>query len=165
MPHADETLEKDPAIDFENLSQKPENSFGYLVRRCHRRFDRALNARLAGHGIKTGFWYYLRVLWMGDRVTQKYLSDMTNVAENTTVSMIEGMAKAGIVKRVLDEADKRKRLVELTAQGRALEGKLTHHAVEINQIAVSGISVRDLATCRRVLLRMSENLERDLPGD
>lgn len=52
----------------------PEQSLGYQVRRCHRRFDRLLSAYLARHDLKTGFWYYLRVLWLKDGVTQKYLT-------------------------------------------------------------------------------------------
>lgn len=145
-----------------NLATEPDRSFGYQVRRCHRRFDRLLNARLAAHDIKTGFWYYLRVLWIGDHVTQKYLSDMTNVAENTTVSMIEGMVNAGLVQRVFDDKDRRKRLIKLTEKGRSLKSGLMGYAVEINQTATQGIEAEELAICRKVLGQMSENLERAL---
>ncbi|MFK5073796.1 MarR family winged helix-turn-helix transcriptional regulator, partial [Klebsiella pneumoniae] len=75
----------------------PTRSLGYQVRRCHRRFDRLLSSRLARHGLDTGFWYYLRVLWHGDGVNQKYLSDATGVAENTTAKLITAMEKRGLV--------------------------------------------------------------------
>ncbi|WP_256869250.1 MarR family winged helix-turn-helix transcriptional regulator [Sphingobium lactosutens] len=154
------TMDEDEVIG--KIARMPEKSFGYLVRRCHRRFDRLLNARLATHDIKTGFWYYLRVLWIRDQVTQKYLSDMTNVAENTTVTMIEGMVNSGLVQREVDATDKRKRLVGLTPYGRSLENKLMGHAVEINRIATRGIKEEDLEVSRRVLARMSENLQQEL---
>lgn len=137
----------------------PERSLGYQVRRCHRRFDRLLNARLVNHDLKTGFWYYLRVLWIEDDVTQKYLSDMTNVTETTTVSMINGMAQNGLVTRTRDTVDKRKMRVKLTERGRALEGDLMKYAVDINRVALEGISPADAKTCVRVLERMSANLQ------
>ena len=140
----------------------PEKSLGYQVRRCHRRFDRLLNAYLSRNDLKTGFWYYLRVLWLGDGVTQKFLSDMTNVTENTTVAMINGMVTHGLVDRVRDEKDRRKIRIHLTDRGRALEGELMQHAIEINRVAQAGIDPDDIATCASVLRRMSQNLQEAL---
>lgn len=137
----------------------PENSFGYMVRRCHRRFDRVLNARLSSHGLKTGFWYYLRALWMEDDVTQKRLSEVTNVTETTTVALINGMMDHGLVTRERSTVDKRRMQVRLTQEGRRLEGVLMHHAEEINELATAGIAAEDLAICADVLRRMSENLQ------
>ncbi|MDQ8757431.1 MarR family winged helix-turn-helix transcriptional regulator [Sphingosinicella sp. LHD-64] len=137
----------------------PQKSFGHQVRRCHRRFDRLLSARLAPHGLKTGFWYYLRALWIADDVTQKQLSDLTNVTETTTVSMINGMIRHGLVDRSRDLADKRKMRVKLTPEGRALEKELIGYALEINAIAMAGIAPKELATCLSVLSRMSANLQ------
>ncbi|WP_238473979.1 hypothetical protein [Altericroceibacterium spongiae] len=74
---------------------EPKLSAGYQVRKCHRRFDRLLNFYLAHHNLKTGFWYYLRILWLQDGVSQKYLSDMTNVAENTTASILTPWLRKG----------------------------------------------------------------------
>lgn len=136
----------------------PERSLGYQVRRCHRRFDRLLNAYLSRHNLKTGFWYYLRVLWISDGVTQKYLSDMTNVTENTTASMINGMVQQGLVERVKDDVDRRKLSITLTDQGRALEHELMKYAVDINRVALEGIDPTDVAICASVLQRMSTNL-------
>ncbi len=136
----------------------PELSAGYQVRRCHRRFDRLLTSYLAEHGIKTGYWYYLRVLWIKDGVTQKYLSDMTNVAENTTASILNSMAADGLVTRKRDKEDRRKFSIQLSERGRALEGKLLHVASLINSEATAGIDEAQLEICLNVLNRMAENL-------
>lgn len=136
----------------------PEASAGYQVRRAHRRFDRFLNACLSRHGVKTGFWYYLRVLWIRDGVSQKYLSDMTNVAENTTATIVNSMVEDGLVTRERDTEDRRRFSVLLTDRGRALEKKLMPYAAEINTVATEGIAEADLELCLSVLKRMSENL-------
>lgn len=136
----------------------PELSAGYNVRRCHRRFDRLMSAFLARHGLKIGFWYYLRVLWIRDGVTQKELSDMTNVAENTTASIISSMVNEGLVTRERDEVDRRKFRVSLTERGRKLQSELLHYASKINALATAGISDEELSQCLSVLQRMSGNL-------
>jgi DNA-binding MarR family transcriptional regulator len=135
-----------------------EGSLGYQVRRCHRRFDRLLNAYLSRHGLKTGYWYYLRVLWIGDDLNQRKLSELTNVAENTTVAMISGMAQSGLVVRTRDD-DKRKVRVTLTPKGRMLESEMMGYAVEINRVARAGIDPTEIETCMSVLRRMSANLQ------
>lgn len=136
-----------------------EESLGYQVRRCHRRFDRLLNAYLSRHGLKTGFWYYLRVLWIEDDLNQRKLSDLTNVAENTTVAMINGMAQSGLVVRTRDKEDKRKVRVTLTPKGRRLETEMMGYAVEINRVACAGIDPGEIDICKSVLRRMSVNLQ------
>lgn len=145
-----------------NLVLPPERSLGYQVRRCHRMFDRTLSARLASHDLNSGFWYYLRALWMQDGVTQKELSDVTNVAENTTVTMINLMIKRGLVTRTRDIKDRRKLRISLTPKGRRLQPELFHYAFEINDVAAAGIPSSQIETCLSVLARVSDNLQRTL---
>ena len=141
---------------------QPEESLGYQVRRCHRRFDRLLNAVLAREGLKAGYWYYLRVLWLEDGLTQKQLSDRTNVAENTTAVMINGMVADGLVERRQQLGDRRKQNIVLTERGRELETRLMHHATSINDLASADIPADEVAICLSVLARVSRNLAAEL---
>jgi MarR family transcriptional regulator, organic hydroperoxide resistance regulator len=140
----------------------PQRSLGNQVRRCHRMFDRMLSARLSRHHLNSGFWYYLRALWIQDGRTQKELSDITNVRENTTVGMINLMIKEGFVERARDPVDRRKLRITLTPRGRKLEAELMHYAIEINAIAAAGIHRAEIETCLSVLARAAENLQHAL---
>jgi DNA-binding MarR family transcriptional regulator len=142
------------------MTQKldPGKSIGYQVRLAHRALDRLLSARLAEHGLKTGYWYYLRVLWSEEGVTQKHLSDRINVKENTTVAMILGMEKDGLVVRERHATDRRKMNVFLTEKGRDLQRRLLPVANEINQMARQEIPAEDLKICLRVLDQVQKNL-------
>ncbi|KFL46180.1 hypothetical protein IL54_1596 [Sphingobium sp. ba1] len=91
-------------------------------------------------------------------MTQKYLSDMTNVTENTTVAMINAMLRQGLVQRAKDKDDRRKLRITLTDHGRALEKELMQYAIDINKVAVAGIEPREVEICRSVLERISANL-------
>ncbi len=137
-------------------------SYGFNVRRAHRAFDRLLNAYLSRHGIKTGYWYYLRVLWIQDGLTQKEMSDLNNVSENTTAILIGGMVKDKLVTRSRDGKDRRKWIVRLTPHAVRLRSELLPYAARVNKIAATGITKSELDVCLSVLKRMSANLEAGL---
>lgn len=141
------------------LELNPDLSLGYQVRRCHRLFDRLLNLYLSPHGIGSGFWYYLRVLWRQDDLTQRALSEEINVAENSTVVTLTAMEQRGLIGRIRDAADRRKIRVRLTDQGRSLEEQLMPFAIRINQVAMDGIDPAEVAICLSVLKRAAANLE------
>lgn len=139
-----------------------EESLGFCTRRAHRGFDRLLHAHLARHGVKTGYWYYLRILWSRDGLTQKELSDLTNVAQNTTTAQITCMEADGLVVRERDSTDKRKWLVRLTDKGKQLRSELVPYAHRVNEIAKGEIAENDLAVYRLVSRQLSVNLEKAL---
>jgi DNA-binding MarR family transcriptional regulator len=139
-------------------SLPPDRSLGFQVRRCHRAFDRVLNARLAGEGFSSGFWYFLRALWTEDGVTQKRLAQLTNVTEPTAVTVLSAMDKRGLVKRVRNAEDRRKINVFLTPRAQKLERDLIPIAMGINETACAGVSDADFEICLSVLKKVSENL-------
>ena len=49
-------------------------SLGYLVRDANRAFQRLLEKRISPHGVTRGQWYFLRVLWEEDGLSQRELS-------------------------------------------------------------------------------------------
>ena len=150
-----------PSASDPAASSPGEGSFGFAVRRAHRAFDKALQRRLAPHGIAPGFWYYLRALWDEDGLTQKQLSDRTGVAENTTAAMIAAMMKDGLVTRTRAADDKRKWRIALTARGRGLREALFPYAAEVNELAVADIAPADRELFLDLIERMTANLSED----
>ncbi|TAL28438.1 MarR family winged helix-turn-helix transcriptional regulator [Phenylobacterium sp.] len=139
----------------------PDQSLGFQVRRCHRAFDRVLNAHLAPAGLSSGFWYFLRALWQENGATQRRLAQLNNVTEPTAVAVLGAMERLDLIRRDRNRQDRRKLNVFLTPRGEALEAELIPTAARINDIAGEGVSPADLATCLSVLKRMSDNLTRE----
>lgn len=133
-------------------------SLGHQVRIVHRAFDRLLAARMAPFGIKSGYWYYLRVLWVQEGLTQRELGDAINVKENTTVAMIMAMEKDGLVTRKKHDTDRRKMCVFLTDKAKKLKATMHKIPAEVNEVVTEGISDRDIAKCLSVLDRVSKNI-------
>ena len=121
---------------------------------------RALQARLAAHGVSFGHWTFLRILWERDGLTQRELSADAGVMEPTTVAALRAMEKAGYVTRTQVERNRKNVYVHLTPKGRALKAKLVPLAVEVNEIGLAGVSAADRAATQRTLLAIIDNLSR-----
>jgi DNA-binding PadR family transcriptional regulator len=81
--------------------------------------------------------------------------------EPTTFSALIAMEKLGYIERRKLPHSRKNVYVYLTDAGRALKKKLVPIAEEVNQIAVRGADPADVATTRRTLLLMIENIARD----
>jgi DNA-binding MarR family transcriptional regulator len=138
----------------------PDDRLAHLVKDATRALVRALQMRLAEHSVSFGHWTFLRILWEGDGLTQRELSEQAGVMEPTTFSALNAMERLGYVIRRKRGGDRKKVYVLLTAKGRRLQEKLVPLAEEVNRIAVRGVRPGDIAATRGALLSIIENLVR-----
>jgi MarR family transcriptional regulator, organic hydroperoxide resistance regulator len=135
-------------------------SSGFLVRDANRTFQRLLEKRIAPYGVARGQWYFLRVLWNEDGLSQRELSARVGTMEPTTVIALRTMEKSGLIRRVRSTDDKRRSHVWLTPKAQQLRTELLTLARGITDAAEAGIGRGDLALFRRVIARMTANLDR-----
>jgi DNA-binding MarR family transcriptional regulator len=145
------------AVKGEDYSDRMR-SLGHLSRIAFRDFSAALGSRLAKHGVTSGQWRFLRVLWEEDNISQRQLADRVGTREATAVRSIRSLMKSGLVVRREDPHDARKFRIVLTTKARKLERKLLPYVTEVHAIAARGIAKADLETTRHVLLSMHHNL-------
>src|SRR5580692_4687269 len=159
MPPRPQSKTKPPpprhAVEF-----PPRLSSGYLVRDAHRAFQRLLERRIGPFGVTRGQWYFLRVLWITDGLSQRELSARVGMMEPTTVIALRSMERAGLIRRVRGDDDRRKVRVYLSGKAKRLRNELLTVARGITDVAEAGIAPRDLASFRRVIARMTANLDR-----
>ena len=139
----------------------PNDRLAHLVKDATRALLRALQMRLAEHGVSIGHWTFLRILWEADGITQRELSERAGVMEPTTFSALKTMDKLGFVTRRQLPDSRKKVYVFLTPKGRLLRSRLVPLAEQVNEIAVQGVPAADVAATRRTLLAVLENLARD----
>jgi DNA-binding MarR family transcriptional regulator len=154
------TKRKTPGARGRRVEFPPNESSGYLVRDAHRAFQRLLERRIADYGVTRGQWYFLRVLWTEDGLSQRELSARVGMMEPTTVIALRSMEKSGLIRRVRTADDKRKAQVCLTAKAKGLRNELLRLARGITDQAEDGIRREDVAVFRRVISRMTANLDR-----
>jgi DNA-binding MarR family transcriptional regulator len=135
-------------------------SLGYLVRDANRAFQRLLEKRIAPHGVTRGQWYFLRVLWEEDGLSQRELSARVGMMEPTTVIALRGMEKAGLIRRTRSTDDRRVTRVHLTPKAKRLRGRLLQLSQGVNEQGAQGIGTAELGRFRRVIRRLTRNLDR-----
>lgn len=135
-----------------------DESVGFLVRDLNRAIQRALQAKLAESGVAPGAWYFLRVLWEEEGLTQRELAARVGMMEPTAVIALRGLERAGWIRRRRSPEDRRKILVTLTPAGRALRERLLPLAHEVNARATAGLDAAERAMLIALLRRMRANL-------
>jgi MarR family transcriptional regulator, organic hydroperoxide resistance regulator len=139
----------------------PNDRLAHLVKDATRALVRALQMRLAEHSVSFGHWTFLRILWEGDGLTQRELSEQAGVMEPTTFSALKAMERLGYIRRRQRGGDRKKVYVLLTPKGRRLRDHLVPLAEEVNSIAVRSVRKADITITRCVLLAIIGNLARD----
>lgn len=139
----------------------PDDRLAHLVRDAGRAFNKRLQVRLQKYNVSFGHWTFLRILWTSDGLTQKELSDLAGVMEPTTFSAIQAMEALGYVVRKQKPENRKNMYVHLTPKGKALKKALVPLAVDVNHVAVHGVSQAELLTTRKVLLKVIENLAQE----
>src|SRR5450755_1958081 len=94
----------------------PDDRLAHLVKDATRALVRALQMRLAEHAVSFGHWTFLRILWEGDGLTQRELSERAGVMEPTTFAALKAMERLGTVAR--RQAGSGRKKVFLTPMGR-----------------------------------------------
>jgi len=140
----------------------PDNRLlAHLVKEVWRGLVRALQIRLADHGVSFGQWLFLRILWEREGITQRELSTEAGVMEPTTLQAMKTMEKLGYITRRQLPDSRKKIYIFLTPLGRSLQKKLVPLAEEVNALAIRHIPTRDVSALRGLLSTIIDNLAAD----
>lgn len=135
-----------------------DQSLGYLVRDLNRAIQRGLQARIQPSGVTLGAWYFLRVLWEEESLTQRELAGRIGMQEPTAVIALRGMEEAGWITRERNAQDRRKVHISLTDQGRALRDTLLPEAKAVIAQALDGMAPAEAEVLLALLRRARANL-------
>lgn len=135
-----------------------EDSTGHLVALAARLFGRALQLRIAEHGVSVGQWPLLLILWDEDGLTQRELSRRVHIEEPTTARTLERMERDGLVRRVRNQQDRRQINVFVTEHAAQLRDELIPCAQEVNALATHGLSEQDKTKINSLLSYMIARL-------
>ncbi|BAV63352.1 MarR family winged helix-turn-helix transcriptional regulator [Sphingobium cloacae] len=153
-PDAEILLQTAPPSSIAEL----EDFLPYLVNRLASVGLAVQNRTLGQQGINTVMLRTLSVLHITNGLTVNEIAVQTFVDQSTASRTIDAMAASGWVERRIPETDMRRREIILTEAGRKLLRDcwplMEGHCARLTD----GIHEADLAACRRVLARMTDNL-------
>lgn len=134
----------------------------HLVKDVFRLTSGALQKKLRTHDVQYSHWTLLRVLWMGDGLTQRQLSEQAGISEPSTFATLQVMQAKGYVSRQKMPDNKKQVRVFLTHTGLQLKNSIVPEAEAINDQALQGIDPQDIQATRRTLIAMAHNLNLEL---
>jgi len=135
-----------------------DRSLSFLVRQAHRAFVATLADRLLPHGVSVAEWAVLRRLWQQEGFTQVDLADRMRVRKASLTSVLAGLERKGLLRRIRRGEDLRKYHLFLTKRGRDLKEELHPIGVAINRRAVAGIDPDDAGVVVHLLEKVIANL-------
>src|SRR5262245_45889298 len=137
---------------------------GFLLATTSKAVGRAFNDVLAAEGGSIPIWLILNALLSEPRRSQQDLAHAVGIEGPTLTRHLDGMEKAGLVRRQRATGDRRVIQVELTRRGKTLHGRLLKTVISFNQRLRAGLDARDVETLRRLLGRLKENVGDSLAG-
>ena len=143
------------------LVASSEPPIGLLVSRTAKALDRALDDRLAAVGGSTATWLVLSSLKNGEHRTQGELAEAVGVRSPTLTHHLDGMERAGLLRRERDPANRRVQRVLLTDAGEQLFLRLRRAAAAFDGRLKAGLDDDEAGELRRLLAQLVENAEPD----
>jgi DNA-binding MarR family transcriptional regulator len=145
----------------EELEYKLDESLGFMMTMTERRLKPLLKKCIAleGDGLTYGMWFFLRVLWEADGLTQKELSDRVGMMQPTAVVALRSMETQGFVKIKPDPNDGRSTRIFLTKAGRDVADRMLPMVKGINDFALKGVTAEEFRILRNVLRKVRTNID------
>lgn len=133
----------------------------YLLAHASHLISGQFHDQLRARGISVSTWRLLATLSGGDGMTIGALARIGLYNQPTTTKIIDRLEETGLVERRQDEKDRRKALVFITAQGRAMVDDLLGEAKAHEAKVTASYTPEEMATLKRVLRTLISRLEDD----
>lgn len=145
----------------QELEYKLDESVGFMLTMTERRLKPLLKKCLVleGGGVTYGMWFFLRVLWEEDGLSQRELSERVGMMQPTAVIALRDMERHGFVKIKPDPADGRGTRIFLTKEGRQVADRMLPMVKGINEFVLAGISAEEFKMLRTILRKMRANID------
>jgi len=147
-----------------NKSEAPQvlplaRSLGYHIRELSESLTTAMDASAKPMGISLSQWRYLRELWEEDGLSSGELTRRVGRQGPTTVVAVQSMERAGLIRTVRSEQDRRISYVHLTPRGRKMAATMSPAVQQVYDMSVKGLSEAEILAFKKLLVRMQRNVD------
>lgn len=140
-----------------------DSGVGYWAYLLGHALEREMNEELARHGITYPQWQVLAWIAISGPQSQVELAERMKIEPPTLAGILDRMERADWITREPDPHDRRRKLVTPTERVGPVWEKMVQCAHQVRATAHRDISEEDLATARRILILMIQNLGAPVP--
>ncbi|MEA2091781.1 MAG: MarR family transcriptional regulator [Campylobacterota bacterium] len=137
---------------------KLNESYGFFFNMIHVSIKEKLEVQLKQFDITAHQFGILLIIFKKKSLTQREIVKFTTGDEPSTTRLITRLEDKGLLVRVTDKNDKRKRLVSLTQQAESLLEKILPYAQEGNKQLVSSLNDEEKRTLLNLLRKVASSL-------
>ena len=134
--------------------RNPERSLGFLLHDVSRLLRKRFDRRARTIGLTRAQWSVLAHLSRNEGINQAALADILEIEPITLVHQLDKLEAAGWIERRLDAADRRVRLLFITATGRKFLEKMHVLGAETRAEALAGDSSAEHERADRDLIKV-----------
>lgn len=145
--------------DFKLDDYALEKAVPYLLNRAGVRIGEAFSEELVKFNLTLPMWRVLASLLRIDAQRMTHLAEYTSIEISTLSRLVAGMEKKGLVRRESGQKDKRSVHVMLQEPGRDLAMRIAPLADLYERVALANITADEVATLKRLLIRIYDNIE------
>jgi MarR family transcriptional regulator, transcriptional regulator for hemolysin len=136
----------------------PGTPIGLKLARTSKTVSQAFNAALASEGGSIPTWLILNSLQGNEWRSQRELARSLGIEGPTLTRQLDGLERAGLVRRLPDPIDRRIQRLEITEAGHAAQQRMLSAVITFNRRLHSGLSEAELAQLRELLDRLVVNV-------
>ncbi|KAB8313282.1 MarR family transcriptional regulator [Erwinia endophytica] len=137
-----------------------ELNFSRLLQLTAHAWRQAIDRRMKDSGLSVSSWLAVATIALQDApMNQKELAQLLGLEDASVVPLIDRLVRLQLVERVQPKEDRRKRLLYVTPQGKALYLKLKVEADTLRNELLADIDRDELAIAQRVLQRLLQAIE------
>ena len=133
----------------------------YLLNRAGVRVANAFSQELKRFDISLQMWRVLVALWHSGGLRLSDLAGVTSIEISTLSRIVGGLQRKALVNRQRGDRDAREVQLALAPDGRAMTEKIIPLAVAYEARLITGLSPSEVATLKRLLLKLFDNMADD----
>lgn len=144
------------------LDHLNDRSLGYTLHYTTRMAMAIFQERLRPHRVAVGQFPILVHLWEEEGLTQRDLCDLIRVEQPTLANTLKRMERDGLIKRVSDMNDRRRRRIYLTQRAWDLKETLQAESVAVNSVFIKKMNEAEQSEFKRLMHIIAGTLEEEL---
>jgi MarR family transcriptional regulator, transcriptional regulator for hemolysin len=145
-------------LGYHGQVRPTQEPIGLDLTRTGRLLSRAFDDELVAAGASLPVWLVLTALKRGDHAMQRELAAAVGIDDATLTHHLRRMEADGLVVRHRAPDDRRQQVVELTAAGEELFGRLLGAVTGFDRRLRAGFDADQLAALRASLARLRANV-------
>lgn len=130
-----------------------ETSLMHLVRRAGQHSSTCWNQSV-DTGLSAVQYAILVVLTEETTCDQQTLGNRAGFDKATGTYVIDRMSKSGLLSVVIDSANRRRKLVTITEEGKMMLERMIEQAKSAEKMMTAGLEVQDIADLKRLLIKL-----------